>query len=713
MHRPLFLLALLGVAAVADAHSTVSSTVACAKSAALRKRFAADLSPAFDDPQPIAGLSNTDVIKNFLTIQPNFSTSGLVGSNEMTVASKVNGLTSMELELDSVFTITGATLDGRTITVTRLDSKTIRANFDQAYNTGQQFVLKISYSGIPNSSFFGSIEFYTHSGSQAVSTLSEPYYSYTWWPVKEDNTDKALLDIDLILPTAMLGCSSGIRTGITTLGGGLRKHSWRGVNPMAPYLVSFSATNYNEFTDTFTGTGGPMPLQFFVYPENNTTALQTAWKNTKNMIATYQNFYGPYPFLNEKYGIYQFPFSGGMEHQTMTGQGGGGLTSESVTCHELSHQWWGDNVTCATWSDIWLNEGFATYSESLWYEWKTGTSNFATYKSNMAARKPTTVGDSVYCYNTTDPNRIFSSTYSYRKGAWILHMLRHIMGDTAFFNGMRAYREKYAYSSATTDNFAQVMEDTCGIDLTPFFTAWVYGIGAPAYQWGWTTTNVNGKNYLLVKIVQSQTTSYPTFPIPIDVRPTVSGSTVNLSVNNTARTQHYVVPISAPATACSFDPDVWTLNTGVTNVTYAAGPPKIVETSPRPYEKFGAAAPTSISVTFHTPVTTNASHFTLLRGAIPVACNYLYSSTTNTVTLTPVAPLEQGNYSLTISDNLTATNSGQKLDGEIIGSTPMLPSGDGLPGGNAVLTFNVVSKIGAPPLDPAKPKDALPGTGKG
>ncbi|MBL8041212.1 MAG: hypothetical protein JNM04_07675, partial [Chthonomonas sp.] len=356
MHRPLFLLALLGVAVVADAHSTVSSTVACAKSAALRKRFAAHLSPASDDPQPIAGLSITDVIKNFLTIQPNFTTSGLVGSNEMTVASKVNGLTSMELELDSVFTITGATLDGRTITVTRLDSKTIRANFDVAYNTGQQFVLKISYSGIPNSSFFGSIEFYTHAGSQAVSTLSEPYYSYTWWPVKEDNTDKALLDIDLILPTAMLGCSSGIRTGITTLGGGLRKHSWRGVNPMAPYLVNFSATNYNEFTDTFTGTGGPMPMQFFVFPENNTSALQTAWKNTKNMIATYQNFYGPYPFLNEKYGIYQFPFSGGMEHQTMTGQGGGGLTSESVTCHELSHQWWGDNVTCATWSDIWLNE---------------------------------------------------------------------------------------------------------------------------------------------------------------------------------------------------------------------------------------------------------------------------------------------------------------------------------------------------------------------
>lgn len=712
MVRPFFVLALLGCSLAADAHFSKSSEVMCAKQAALRARFAKHLSPGLDDPQPITGLSNTDVIKNFLTIQPNFTNSSLTGSNEMTVKSKVDGLTSMEFELDSVFTITGMTLDGRTITATRLDSKTVRANFDQAYNTGQQFVLKISYNGVPNSSFFGSIEFYTHSGQSAVSTLSEPYYAYTWWPVKEDNTDKAILDIDIIVPTAMLACSSGVRTGITVLGGGLRKHSWRGTNPMAPYLVSFSATNYTEFTDTFTGTGGPMPLQFFVFPENNTTTVQNIWKSTKNMIATYQNFYGPYPFLNEKYGIYQFPFSGGMEHQTMTGQGGGGLSSESVTCHELSHQWWGDNVTCATWSDIWLNEGFATYSEVLWYEWKTGTQNFTQYKTSMNSRKPSSVGDSVYCYNTSDPNRIFSSTYSYAKGAWILHMLRHIMGDTAFFAGMQNYRNKYAYSTATTDNFAQVMEDTCGIDLTPFFTAWVYGIGAPAYQWGWSSTTVNGKNYLLVRINQNQVASYPIFPIPIDIRATISGSPVTFSVNDTAKTQYFVVPISAPATACSFDPDVWTLNTSVTNQTYSPGPPKIVETSPRPYARMGTA-PTSISVTFHTPVTTNASHFTLLRGAAPVACSFAYNSSTNTVTLTPNEPLGQGDYALNISDNLTATNSGQKLDGEIVGSTPMLPSGDGLQGGNAVLTFNVVSKIGAPPLDPTKPKDSLPGTGKG
>jgi aminopeptidase N len=125
----------------------------------------------------------------------------------------------------------------------------------------------------------------------------------------------------------------------------------------------------------------------------------------------------------------EFGWGGGMEHQTITSIGGY-FNWEDGIVHELSHQWWGDNVTCATWADIWVNEGFATYSEALWYENKPGGSEAALH-SAMASRRPWDVSGTVYCYDDTNVNRIFDYNLSYLKGGWVLHMLRR-PGDTVF-----------------------------------------------------------------------------------------------------------------------------------------------------------------------------------------------------------------------------------------------------------------------------------------
>lgn len=628
--------------------------------------------------------TDTDVLHNTLNISMTPPSTSISGDNTITAQSLVSGLTAFTFRLSNSFTIGTVTLDGRAITVTRLDSTTVRANFDRPYSLNEQFTLFVPYSGTAVSGFFGSIEFGTRSsGAPYCFTLSEPWYSYTWWPNKDDNTDKSTFDLNVTVPNTMKVVCNGTLQGTDVIAGSKLKYRWHSANPIAPYLVSIAATNFNTWSTTYTHPGGTMPVQFWIWPENDSSGNRAAWEQCVQMMTTYAPLYGQYPFLNEKYGMYQFTFGGGMEHQTCTGMGG---FWESVTAHELGHQWWGDMITCATWHDIWLNEGFATYTECLWEERKPGSSGFAAYKSAISGRRPGSTSGSVYCYDISDPNRIFSGNYSYDKAAWVLHELRHIVGDTTFFNIFTAYRAAYQYGSATTDDFINSCEAVYGKDLNWFFDKTVYGNGVPVYQWNWQTTTSNGKNYLLVYLKQNQNTAYGTFSLPIDIRPTVGGIKQQKQVFNDGLAENYVIPLTGPATACTFDEDVWTLNGGVSTISFVAGGPTIVEASPAPGSTVTSPV-TSITVTFHTPVNVTGADFELRNGpsSYRIPMRFSYDSTTRTATLIPGKPLKKGMFTLTVKDTIRATSNNKQLDGEITSNS--LPSGDGQAAGSALLNF--------------------------
>jgi len=173
---------------------------------------------------------------------------------------------------------------------------------------------------------------------------------------------------------------------------------------------------------------------------------------------------------------------------------------------------------------------------------------------------------------TGDPNRIFSSNASYRKGAWVLHMLRHVVGDSTFFQILQDYRAAYEGSAATTDDFAASALATYGKDLTWFFDEWVYQGGAPAYRFGWDSVNVEGQEYLHLKIEQTQGLGNPNvFVMPVDVVVSTNGPSQDFSVWNDQRTQHFVVPIASVPTAVSFDPNQWILRTALTTSTLVVG----------------------------------------------------------------------------------------------------------------------------------------------
>ncbi len=630
----------------------------------------------------------TDVLHNNLIIEAIPSTKFISGNNTITIKSLSDGLNFFHFNLRNNFSIISLKLDGRPISYVRENTNTVRAEFDQEYNEGDVFELYIEYSGTAVSLGFGSIEFGTISGNPYMFTLSEPYYSHTWWPVKDDNTDKSTFQISVILPSSMTVASNGVLLNVENLSGNRKMHTWRTEYQIVPYLVSIGATKYNTWTKSFNYDGYSMPVEFYIWPGDDTTGNRSSWEKCIGMLKTFSDLFGIYPFILEKYGTYQFTFGGGMEHQTITGMGG---FWESVNAHEVGHQWWGNMVTCATWHDIWLNEGFATYSEALWAEYKSGSSNFQALKDYMQNRRPGSFSGTVYCYDTTDLGKIFSSDNSYRKGAWVLHMLRYLVGDTKFFEILHAFRNAFEYDSATTEEFIAVAEQTTGMDLGWYFIPWVYQPGAVRYEWGWANATSNGKNYLLMHVRQTQSSSYPIYRMPIEVRPTISGQKQLKSIWNDKKTQYYVIPISGNATSCTFDENKWILDISTSQVSYLNGPPAIVEVFPA-MGSSGNTTMRNIRITFHTNVNVTANDFSIV-GALtgPKTFHFQYDSATNTAILRPTQLMFPDVYTVTVKDNITAANSGLKLDGEISDpkDSSSLPSGDGAPGGNGQFQFRV------------------------
>ncbi|MBI5863229.1 MAG: Ig-like domain-containing protein [Planctomycetes bacterium] len=625
---------------------------------------------------PREALSDTDLQHCNLDVELNAGSGALTGSNTMTVRSLVDGLTQFTFRLRSNMTVTAVTLNGTTnVPVGSLISTGVYGRIvplDRAYNTDEVFTLRIDYTGTPASMGFGSYNRLVLSdGNVLIFTLSEPYYAATWFPVKDgdaldpgDNGDKFTLELAVTAPSTMRTVSNGLLQGIDALSGDRSRYRWASNYPISTYLVCFSSATYNTWTQTYTYPGGTMPVEFNVVPTSDSAGNRQAWDRSVTMLSAFRPAFGEYPFVNEKYGIYYFGFGGGMEHQTNTGQG---TFNESVTAHELAHQWWGDMITCRTWHDIWLNEGFATFGEAIWYENRPGSAGLPDYLAHMYNRRPGAVNGSVYVYDTSSVSRIYSSDFSYRKAGWVLHMLRHVVGDATFFQILADYRTAFEFGAATTDDFAAVASSTAGRDLTYFFDQWVYQVGAPNYLYAWQTFNDGANRYLRLYVNQNQNASWPTFRMPVDVRVNLSGGgNVTRVIENDARTEHYVIPIPAAATGVSLDEFMWILETGRTEVAWVNGPPKVIRTVPAINAEFlPGSGPSQASVVFSEPVTTTAANYTVTgpSGAVPFTLSYTAGSLS--ATLDFGSPLADGLYTLAVHDTVVSAAASIRLDGEI------------------------------------------------
>lgn len=387
-------------------------------------------------------------------------------------------------------------------------------------------------------------------------TLSEPFSAPDWLPCKQDLWDKIdSINFNGIATNPNKVGSLGLLTSIVPMAGNKTRFEWKTRYPTAFYLIAFAVTNYAEYISYAKPAalaGDSILIQHWVYNATNSSNVSAVnfYKNqldaTNDMMDVFSDLFGLYPFWEEKYGHMQSAMGGGMEHQTMSTMGGFG---QDLTAHELLHQWFGDYITCATWSDIWLNEGFASYGEYLYRQFGVSQSSADSWMTSAhnSARQPT---GSVYVPAGSSVNRIFSGNLTYKKGGSVLHMLRWEMeNDSLFFKGINDYLVAKANDVSTTDELRQILETSSGLTLQPFFEDWVYGEGFPTYNVRWNQIDST------VFVEVNQTTSSPVTPLfrnKVPVRLVIGGTTRTLRVDPTQGVNRFQV--SGNVTAAQLDP---------------------------------------------------------------------------------------------------------------------------------------------------------------
>ena len=421
--------------------------------------------------------------------------------------------------------------------------------------TGTTDSLTIFYHGAPVATNNRSFVSTTHSGTPVVYTLSEPYGARDWWPCKQDLNDKIdSIDIYVTSPLQYRAASNGSLIGEDTTAS-LRTCHWKSMYPIAAYLVGVGVTNYFVYTDTtILQNGDTLPILNYVYPENLPNALAVLGE-IKGVIQLYDSLTITYPFSKEKYGHAEFSVGGGMEHQTMSFIGNYSL---GLIAHECAHQWFGDLVTCSSWHDIWLNEGFATYFTGLLTEFHF-QNDWQVWKSATLGQATSHPGGSVYCDDTTSQSRIFDGELSYNRAAYLLHMLRRKIGDQNFFTGIKNYLSDaaLAYGYASTENLKTHLEATSSQNLDQFFNEWYYGSGFPSYRLEWKRVDAS----IQISVLQSTSdTSVSFFHMPVPIKLIAGKRDTTVIANPSFTGETFTFDPGFYVETILFDPDLWILS---------------------------------------------------------------------------------------------------------------------------------------------------------
>ncbi|UTW66635.1 T9SS type A sorting domain-containing protein [bacterium SCSIO 12643] len=409
--------------------------------------------------------------------------------------------------------------------------------------------ITIFYQGDPSGSYVNSLH---GNNIPEIWTISQPYGASNWWPCKDGLNDKIdSLDIQITTSLGNVPGTQGILTHIDTVGNDVTYY-WEHRYPVVPYLVSLAVTNYVEFTKYIPFGSDSFPVLNYVYPEHLAYA-EAQNENIADYFDLFDSLFTPYPFHEEKYGHAESSIGGGMEHQTMSTMGS---FDDDLIAHELAHQWFGNFVTCRSWEELWLNEGFATYLTGLYNEFEKSDLAWSSWKSSKIGNITSQNGGSVFVTDTLNFGRLFSSRLTYNKGAMLLHMLRWKLGDDDFFQGLRNYLNdpQFHFGFVTTNDLKGHLEAASNKDLTEFFNDWYFGEGYPIYK---IVLAGSQPNYS-VEISQVTThSSVDFFEMPVELKFLSQNSDTSITFDNTINNQWFNFTWDQPIGFIQVDPERW------------------------------------------------------------------------------------------------------------------------------------------------------------
>lgn len=505
------------------------------------------------------GDNNIDIKYYLLDIAVTASPKNISGRVEIHLTSLSSSLTEINLDLQNSLTVSDVKINGSSVNFTHSNSilKIMPAN---SLSLNELIKVEVFYSGQPGSSGFGSFTFHSLNNKPWIWTLSEPYGASDWFPCKDTPADKAdSSDVWIRVRDDLFAVSNGILVEEITNDDNTKTYKWKSRYPIAQYLISLVIGDLQKYTNYYNyGDSKSMPVDHYLRSDRSLASIKPELDDTIEMLRIFSEKFGEYPFINEKYGHAEFGWGGGMEHQTCSSMG---AFTESLIAHELAHQWFGNKVTCKDWQNIWLNEGFATYLEAIYYEEAYGKDAYMqdiVWNMNLARNA---VG-SVYVEDISSVSQIFDSYRSYAKGAVILHMLRGVVGDEVFFQACRNYLNdpELVYNVAVTEDLKKHFEILHGTSLDYFFDQWIYGSGYPYYTLTYSFIEKSNNEYEVTLNMQQETSSETFFTMPVQLKIKTSEGDTMLDFFNDRQNQVVVTEVLGKPISVEIDPENLILN---------------------------------------------------------------------------------------------------------------------------------------------------------
>lgn len=517
--------------------------------------------PVLSQPARADSAHGFDVTKYEITLTINDQTHFISGGVKAYVTAE-EALTGIDYELVGL-TVSQVKVNDTVSTFTHQNS-ILHINLNAA--PGQQITTEVTYSGTPSLSpapyNIGMIF-----GGNTVFTLSDPDASRYWWPCYDHPWDKAIVDLHITMRSDWLVACNGLRESIVDNGNGTKTHNWLGSNPMAPYLVCVTAGPYVEINQS----SGDLPIQNFVTQAQYNNAL-IDFSTLPDIIQFFESTFGPYPF--EKYGntVVTMTTYGAMEHQTMTTLGNylitGTHSGEITIAHELAHQWFGNCLTPLTFKDVWLSEGFATYSELLWthetFGWNSAcayaNSSFHQYYINFENSYPS-LPNIIY----DPPFNYYFYPQSYEKAASVLHMMRLKIGNDDFFELLQTWFSTYHNGNVVTAEFQAMAEQISGQNLDQFFQQWVYSRGLPSVEYTQMINTQANQGKLIGKTLCSTGTQFQ-MEIPFSATGLANGDSLLFYASPDGEATAFQLAAGAQSySVTAMDPNHWVLCRGYTH----------------------------------------------------------------------------------------------------------------------------------------------------